>query len=588
MPAGFRVVLAFGVLCGAPSWKGLPAQDSSRTVATTPGDSARKSVPCNGQRVESVVIHSSAPTVSVLRRVPLLADVVRSMHVTTRPDIIRHFLLLGVGMACSEFRRAESERILRAQPFIADASVLAYPADSGSGVEIEVRSIDETSILVGGSMRSTSPFVTRFLVGNSNLSGNAVYAAVHWGHDATFRDAYGVRIADFQLGGKPYMATFTANQQPLGNDWSAEAAHPFLTDLQRVAWRVLGGSSNGLALFEPIRDQVHGINVLLQYFDAGGIVRIGPPGRLSLFGASISGEREKPADEAVLVTDTGLVVDTTSILPGRFKTHDIARVNALWGARDIRFIRVVGFDALAATQDIPAGFQLGALFGRSLSVLGSKDDDVFMSADLYIGAANEMAALRFQIQGQGRHSNDDNIWDGILTWGRLASYLKLVPAHTSILSAEWSGGWRMRVPFALSLAADPGGLLGYTNSTTLGGRRAVVRLDNRLVVARPFGLADIGFAIFGDAGRLWAGDVPFGRSTPVLTDVGVSLLGAVPPRSARLWRFDVAFPLNKDTRRFGVAFRIGNADRTSFFWQQPFDVAFARERTVPSSIFNWP
>jgi hypothetical protein len=35
-------------------------------------------------------------------------------------------------------------------------------------------------------------------------------------------------------------------------------------------------------------------------------------------------------------------------------------------------------------------------------------------------------------------------------------------------------------------------------------------------------------------------------------------------------------------------FRITSADRTSFFWREPDDVLVARERTVPSSIFNWP
>jgi len=107
------------------------------------------------------------------------------------------------------------------------------------------------------------------------------------------------------------------------------------------------------------------------------------------------------------------------------------------------------------------------------------------------------------------------------------------------------------------------------------------------VLGRPFGLGDAGVGFFADAGRLWAGDVPFGASTPVRTSIGVSILASVPPRSARLWRFDVALPVNSGGARH-LELRIVSTDRTSFFWREPDDVLIARERTVPSSIFNWP
>ncbi len=64
-------------------------------------------------------------------------------------------------------------------------------------------------------------------------------------------------------------------------------------------------------------------------------------------------------------------------------------------------------------------------------------------------------------------------------------------------------------------------------------------------------------------------------------------LGAVPPRSRRLWRVDFAVPLGTDpNKRFEV--RITNEDRTRVFWREPRDVLSARERTVPSSLFTWP
>jgi hypothetical protein len=265
--------------------------------------------------------------------------------------------------------------------------------------------------------------------------------------------------------------------------------------------------------------------------------------------------------------------------------HRIARINALWGVRDIGFVRVRGFDALTATQDIPVGFQLGTQFGRSLTALGARDDDIFMSGDLYLGAARENMGARVQLQGEGRRSNDLNQWDGVVTSGRAAQYLKVTDAQTAIASVEWSGGWRMRIPFALTLGEPRGGVRGYSDETRPGGQRGIVRLEDRIVLGRPFGVGDAGIGFFADAGRLWAGDVPFGESTPVRTSVGFSILASVPPRSARLWRLDVALPVNGPHR---LEMRIVSNDQTSFFWREPDDVLLAREKTVPSSIFNWP
>jgi hypothetical protein len=145
----------------------------------------------------------------------------------------------------------------------------------------------------------------------------------------------------------------------------------------------------------------------------------------------------------------------------------------------------------------------------------------------------------------------------------------------------------MRVPFALTLGDDRGGVRGYTNDMRPGGQRLVARFEDRYFLGSPYGLGDLGTAFFADAGRLWAANVPFGQSTPMRVSVGVSLLATAPSRSARLWRLDVALPMNPGRPR-RLEFRIESSNRTSFFWREPDDLMLGREKTVPSSIFNWP
>jgi hypothetical protein len=263
------------------------------------------------------------------------------------------------------------------------------------------------------------------------------------------------------------------------------------------------------------------------------------------------------------------------------------RVNALMGVRKIEFEQVAGFDALTAVQDLREGFQLGALVGRTVGALGSRDRDVFASADLYGGFGTPRSFVMLAARGEGRRDFDLKEWDGILGSARLAWYSHLALGHTMIASAEWSGGWRSRVPFQLRLGEEDGGVRGYGRSDVVGGQRALLRVENRWYLGRFQETGEYGVGFFADAGRTWAGDVPFGTDSPVKSAIGVSLLGSVPPASQRLWRLDVAYPLSSDRRaKLEVRFSSSNVARRG--WQEPDDVERSRERSVPARIFRWP
>jgi hypothetical protein len=116
----------------------------------------------------------------------------------------------------------------------------------------------------------------------------------------------------------------------------------------------------------------------------------------------------------------------------------------------------------------------------------------------------------------------------------------------------------------------------------------VTRLENRQFLGRPFNLADIGVGAFVDAGRMWAGDIPYGVNTPVRSSVGISLLGTAPPASARLWRIDFVMARNPEKGGHRFELRMSSMDKTKFFLPEPTDIERIRERTVPSSVFRWP
>ena len=115
----------------------------------------------------------------------------------------------------------------------------------------------------------------------------------------------------------------------------------------------------------------------------------------------------------------------------------------------------------------------------------------------------------------------------------------------------------------------------------------VIRLEDRYRLGHLRQLSALGAAVWLDAGRLWAGDAPFGVNTNVKYAAGVGLLAALPPRSRRTWRVDFAFPLNdRGDAKFEIRFT--NHDFTRWFWREPGDVQTVRERAIPNSVYNWP
>jgi hypothetical protein len=549
--------------------------------------SGQSSAICRGQRIDSIIVDAQAPTVAGLRRVPLAGAVVRKTHVITRGDIVRSFLQLRTGDRCTELRRAESERILLAQPFLADADIQVVPTRSG-GVTLIVRTIDEASTVLSGSVGSGTPQVRGVRLGSSNLAGLGITTTFGWKHDEAYADAVQGRFIDHQFAGQPYVLDLAYAKLPLGRDNRGLLSLPFRTDLQRVAWRGVIGETRSYAQFAERDTGRLALGFDREFAELGGILRLGPPGKLTLLGLSFTNERSMPDTAAVRITDFGFRPDTGALFAGRFADSRAARVNALIGVRGLRFRRVRGFDALRGAQDIPLGLQLGALVGRGVDAFGARSEDLFAASDLYVGFGSGRVVYRLQAQAEGRRAPGTGMWDGLVGSGRLSRYDRINSWHTRQLSAEWSGTSRVLVPHALSLGLPDGGVRGFVNSTDIGGRRGIVRVDEQMYLGAPWDFGDLGLALFVDAGQLWPGDVPYARTTPLRGSAGASLLLAVPMRSTRMWRLQVALPFNPEPGGSRWQLRLSHSDLTTFFWREPADVNGARQRAVPSSIYSWP
>jgi hypothetical protein len=565
--------LALALLCVPVR---LAAQDRSATSSNASS--------CDGRIVTRVEITPGRPSFSgTAAKWRNAARAIGLHHATTQATVIRSFLALAVGGPCTEFRRAESERVLRAQPFLADARVRVVP-DTGGGVAALVETTDEIPVIVGGRFRGIKP--DALSLGNANIAGMALRVEAAWENARGYRTGYGGRVADYAAFDRPYRISIDAYQHRIGHDAGIEMGHPFYTDLQRVSWHIGARSSSIFPHFaRPARDPL-ALQIDEQRWDVTGVVRVFGTGTVALVGGGITGRHVDPAAAGVIVTDTGFAADTGTALRDRYAPFDVTRAGVIFGARRFRFQQVEGFDALTGAQDVPSGLS-GALFvARGFPGMG--EGDVFLSGATYAGVARRGFWLANAAQVEGRRDRVTPGWNSVVGSTRTALYLGEGPGTVLILSDEFSGGLRSRLPLQLTFNDRFGGLRGYRSAGVAGERRNVARAELRASRRSMIRTADVGVAAFGEVGTLIAGDAPYGW-TGSRYSVGLSLLAAYPSRSKRMYRVDLAIPLTRSGEGGGkIELRFGTEDRTTRFWQEPQDVARARTGEDPSALFAWP
>jgi hypothetical protein len=546
--------------------------------------SAPASAPCDGAIVSRVDIRPARPPFEgSAARWRNAARAIGLHHTTTQARVIAAFLALREGTVCTERRRTVSERVLRAQPFIADATVRAVP-DGPGRVAIVVETTDEVSLLLGAQLRGIVP--RALSLGSSNVAGEGLLAQVSVERGYAYQTGLGLRLVDYATFDRPYVATFEAIRRTIGYDVNTSLEHPFYTDLQRVGWHAGFRTSNDYpGLRRPANDPL-ALSVHQQRWDASSLTRVFGLRVATLLGIGASGLHVTPDSMGIVVSDTGFAPDTGTTLRGKYLPFRSGRLGVLGGIGLVNFRTVRGFDGLTAQQDVASGVMTGLFVAHGLPAFG--ENDMFLSGAAYVGKATDHSLVAALGQVEGRHGQGEGNWDSIIGSARAALYLGDAPGWVMIVDDRFSGGSRSRLPLQLALGDRQGGMLGYYSSPLAGAQRNVARTELRMSRSGVIHDADLGVGAFGEVGSIWAGDAPYG-TTATRTTLGVSLLAAYPSRSKRLYRADLGIPLARRGERGGhIELRFSSEDRTTGFWREPDDVSRARTGAVPSSLFAWP
>ena len=573
LPAFFLIVLA--PLAPALAQRAVPPR-------------AAPSVPtaCFGEMITAIEIHSHEPGSTFAENAwKTVGGFVGLHHVSTRREVIAAYLRLQVGHRCTELDRSESERLLRIQRFIASATVRPVPDGPGK-VRIDVETVDEIPIIVGGAFEGIK--VQSILVGTENLDGRGLTVELSGEQGFGYRTGFGGDVIKYGAFGRPFTLAAGGEIDPHGDALRFEFSKPFLTDQQPNGFHFGATELNNFYdLTRPIGDDVW-LNTRRSSWDIGlgtRIAKLSSGGMVGVLGAMVMGETVNTAAQGVFMTDSGLVAAPgITEIDNRYADFSVVRAGLFAGIRAMHFQTVTGFDAITASQDVGKGVQFGVFAGPSIWASGHRSD-YFLSGELYAGMGTPESFFEMRILGEGRADRQAQRWDGMVGYGKFVWYVKPSEVETRIATVELSGVQHLAFPLQLSFWDHEGGLPGFPNALTVGGQRAIFRIEERRTISMITKRADWAMALFADAGKIWAGDVPFGQTSPVRASVGVSLLGAYPAGGKRMYRVDFAVPVNPDGAKFEI--RFSSADETRKIWWQPNDLAIAHSAASLQTLGSW-
>jgi Omp85 superfamily domain len=496
-----------------------------------------------------------------------------ALHVKTRTWVIRHELLFQPGDCYDPFLLAESERLLRAYPFLSQVDIYGVPQPDGSH-HVIVDTRDDWSTRVDVRFRFDNGFrIEGIRLSELNFLGTGQAIGFFFQERDVTRD-YGMSYWTPQIGRTRWDLSAAGGRTRAGWFAREQVGYPFVGEVG--TWAGRESFSRDEQFFDYIvADDPEGESphVLLpqveRRIEASVLRRFGERGHALLAGIGIT-SYSLEHDGPVQVAPNGHFddrFDADSMEQDEIReqttARDAVRLHGLFGIRDIRWIKRRGLDSVRGEEDVRLGIELGGDIGRSIIPFG--DNDLLLAGLAYTafqwGPALLIARGRIDALHQFHAPLHDVTWQDIVAESELFAYLRTSDdsRHDLLFRASMAGARNTRTPFQLTLGGETG-VRGYDRERFPGGRRLVLTLEDRIYLGWPLhDVMDSGVTLFADAGRMFPGDAPYGMDSGWRASAGAGLRFSFPAGSRTTYRFDVAWPLGggHGIDDFQVRFSIG-------------------------------
>ena len=455
------------------------------------------------------------------------------LHIDTKPAVIRGQLLFDTGDTFSERLLQETERNLRANPYLYDASIVPVAYD-GVNVDLEVRTRDTWTLNPGVNFSRTggkNEYAVQ--IQEKNLFGRGQELQVQWESDVE-RQALTFVFADPHFMKSYNQLAVAYSDADDGDTKYFRLARPFYAlDVRWSAGTTLSDSTFETDRWE-LGKRVGEFQTQAQFYELGGGwsrgLRDGWVQRWT-YGATYSESQFAPVPGAAL--GGPLPEDRKFVYP--------------WVGFELvedAFQERENLDQIRRTEDVLVGFSAWARLGYAPESFGSKTDAVLGSAYARDGMDLSPTQSIFGSAWISGRYEQGEIVNGIV--GAEARYYWKTSARSKFFgSVSGTATEQLDQDQQLTLGGDTG-LRGYPFAYQAGTSRALLTLEQRYYTKwYPFRLFHVAGAAFFDMGRTWGTDVTGATSLGLLKDVGIGLrLGSSRSAFGNVVHIDLAFPLD--------------------------------------------
>jgi hypothetical protein len=470
------------------------------------------------------------------------------LHIVTKPRVIRNLILFKPGDPYRARVLEESERILRSQRYLYDASIEPIRYENGR-VDVRVRTRDVWTLTPGlGYSRAGGEDEFRIGIEDSNVLGYGKEITIRWDKriDRTqvlyrYRDpaVLGSRIT--------LEAQYADNSDGFGRLFSI--ARPFYAqDVRWAASAVVFDDESVVSLYD--RGEIFAsFQQSVRYLETSGGI-----GRRTLSGRVLRGSLGYTFEEKRFTADPGGgTPPPEGVPPDRTLAYPWVGFETF---RD-RFVEVRNLDRIMRTEDLYVGNLLRAELGISAEPFGAEGPTRLVYEGLWRGGrvrdGRDYLLARFGISGR----YGAGVTENLLAGGALRAFFRQEARWAFVAEISADVSRNLDPERQLVLGGDTG-LRGYPIRYARGDRRWLVTLEQRFYSDwELLKLVHVGAAVFLDVGRAWFEDGE-PDDLGILKDVGIGLrLSSSRSSQGGMVHVDFAVPLDgePDIRRSQIVIR---------------------------------
>jgi hypothetical protein len=458
------------------------------------------------------------------------------IHITTRPAVIEQQLLFTEGEKLTLGDLKESERILRSNRYIQDASIETLRNADGT-VDVNVRTSDVWTLIPRVSFSRTGGENNSGIgVKEMNLLGTGMEIEALY-KSSIDRDSLTFKFFDEHLGSSWYSLTAIAGRNSDGHTGLLDFRKPFYSLDSHTAHGVsylnndqIDSLYEGGEITNQFRDEAESFEIFQGWssgLDNGWTKRY-------LTGFSYDSHQFSPLDNG-----TGL---SAAVPENRKFVYPFVGIEIL----EDRYEEARNVEQVNRTEDHYLGTRFAAQLGYASTALGSDRDAWMINAGAQTGFGSVKSSSLMLASNLAARMEDSGVQN--LTLGVSARYYRR-QSEKRLFYASLSGiyGNNLDLDNQLLLGGD-NGLRGYPLRYRSGDRSALLTIEQRFFTDwYPFRLFRVGAAVFFDAGKTWQSQNAAGPNQGLLRDVGFGLrLGNSRSGQGRMAHIDLAFPLDGD------------------------------------------